>query len=66
MTYETAKRTCHVRSSIFRRAKPDAKYPKNHPIQFDRRVPWADQNATDWEEHDPRDSDTGSLSMFND
>jgi len=30
------------------------------------RVPLADRSATDWQEHDPRDSDELSLFMFND
>ena len=66
MKYEEAKATCHVRSSIFRESTPGVKYPKNHPVPFDERVPLNDQLAIDWEEHDPRDSDSGSLCMFND
>ncbi len=65
MNYEKAKRTCHVRSAIYRKSAKK-RYWKNHPDSLDSRVPDADKAATDWEEYDPRDSDEGSLYMFND
>ncbi len=55
MNYEDAKRSIHVRSSLRRRSKPGELYPKNHDVPFDDRVSLADQNATDWEEFDPRE-----------
>ena len=55
MGYEDAKKYCHVRSSIYRRSRPGQRYPKNHTIPFDERVPLEDQKATDWMEHDPRE-----------
>lgn len=55
MEYENAKDWCHVRSSIYRRAKPEIKYAKNHSAPFDDRVPIADQQSDDWEEWDPND-----------
>ena len=61
MTFEEAKRRCHVRSSIFRLSNPDVKYPKNHSLSFDERVPKRDQLAPDWEEYDPREYDDCSL-----
>ena len=57
---------CHVRSAIFRKAKPDLRYYKNHSVPFKTRIPIADQLAVDWEEYDPRDDDDSSLFMFND
>jgi hypothetical protein len=56
MTYEDAKYICHVRSAIYRTSNPKVKYNKNHPVPFDDRVPDADKVATDWQEHDPRES----------
>ncbi len=64
MTFEEAQRTCHVRSAIFRSAKPDQKYWKNS-YSFDD-ASEEDKEATDWEEYDPRDYDEGSLFSFND
>ena len=55
MTYEEAKSWCHVRSAIYRKAKPGIKYAKNHMIPFDERVPLEDQQADDWQEWDPND-----------
>lgn len=65
MTFEEAKQTCHVRSAIFRVAKPKKKYWKNTRQPFFD-VSEEDKQATDWEEYDPRDSDECSLFMFND
>lgn len=56
-TYGQVKRSCAVRSSIRRYSKPHLKYPKNHDVPFDERVPLADQLADDWEEYDPREHD---------
>jgi len=55
MKFDVAKSTCHVRSSIYRKSKPDVKYSKNHTLSFDIRVPIEDQKADDWEEYDPAD-----------
>ena len=65
MDYERAKELCHVRSAIYRKSK-GIKYWKNHRIDLDARVPPEDKMAEDWEEHDPRDYDGGSLFMMND
>ena len=62
-SYENAKKFCHVRSSIFRVNTPEIRYPKNHPVPFDERVPLADQAADDWMEYDPRDSESPSAAM---
>lgn len=55
MTFEEAKAKCHVRSSIFRESKAHIRYPKNHFIPLENRVPDEDMNADDWQEHDPND-----------
>lgn len=55
MNYDDAKQRCHVRSAIRRRAKPEAKYWKNHTVPLDDRVPEDDKRANDWEEYDPRE-----------
>jgi hypothetical protein len=60
MTFEEAKRTCHVRSAIYRRAKPEKRYWKNTSQPFFE-VPEEDKQATDWEEYDPREHDNCSL-----
>ena len=65
LSYEDAKRTCHVRSAIFRKSK-GVRYWKNHTVPLDERVPEEDQKANDWLEYDPRDEDSCSLFMFND
>ena len=65
MDYQTAKSTCHVRSAIYRTSQKK-RYWKNHSVSLDERVPDSDKSANDWEEYDPRDSDDGSLFMFND
>jgi len=65
MTYEEARDTCHVRSAIYRTSKL-VLYWKNHTLSLDDRVPENEKTATDWSEHDPRDSDDTSLFMFND
>lgn len=56
MTYEDAKTVCHVRSAIYRASNPSVKYWKNHTVSLDDRVPETDKAATDWKEHDPRES----------
>ena len=56
MTYEEAKARCHVRSSIYRTSEPGNRYPKNHLVPLDERVPDADKMAADWAEHDPREA----------
>ena len=65
MTYDEAEQYCHVRSAIYRESNK-IRYWKNHPISLDKRVPDEDKSKTDWKEYDPRDSDNGSLFMFND
>jgi len=55
MTYEEAKRRCHVRSAIRRKGQPDILYWKNHPVPLDVRVPDIQKIANDWEEYDPRE-----------
>jgi hypothetical protein len=54
-SFEDAVRTCHVRSAIRRKSKPDVKYWKNNCVSLESRVPISDQNAHDWEEYDPRE-----------
>ncbi len=61
-TYNLLKITCHVRSSIYRKSKSNIKYPKNHSLSFDQRVPVIDQTAGDWEEYDPREDSFEVLS----
>ncbi|MBT3142886.1 hypothetical protein KL867_17595 [Ruegeria litorea] len=56
MTYDQAKTICHVRSSIYRMAHPSKKFPKNHSVSFDERVPNEWKGETDWQEYDPRES----------
>ena len=65
MKYNQAKRSCHVRSAIYRTSN-GIRYWKNHTISLDERVPEKDKSADDWEEYDPRDYDNCSLFMFND
>lgn len=56
MDYESAKRGCHVRSGIYRKAKPCLIFWKNHTVPFDERVVLQeDRLATDWYEYDPRE-----------
>ena len=55
MTYEQAKRSIHVRSGMYREAKPKLIYHKNHPVPLDERVPPEDQLENDWREYDPRE-----------
>lgn len=52
MTFEEAKRTCAVRSAIFRRAKPKELYWKNSSQPFFG-ISEEDKKETDWEEYDP-------------
>ena len=66
MKLEDAIKTCHVRSAIFRKSKPDKRYWKNHQTPIIERVPIEDIVADDWEEYDPRDDDDTSLFMYND
>ena len=66
MKLEKAIETCHVRSAVFRKSKPDKRYYKNHTVKIIDRVPTEDLLADDWEEYDPRDEDDTSLFMFND
>jgi len=66
MTFKDAMAYCHVRSAIYRTAKPEVKYWKNHTVPLEQRVPKEDQQCNDWQEHDPRDEDDGSLFMYND
>lgn len=61
--YELAKQSCHVRSAIYRRSKPEVRYWKNHTIPLDDRIPLEDQRADDWLEFDPRDHE--ECSAFN-
>lgn len=58
MTYEEAKKTIHVRSAMFRRSNPDVKYWKNSSkfAHIDAVTSAEDKAATDWMEHDPRES----------
>ena len=65
VTFEEATRTCHVRSAIYRKAKPNERHWKNTHNPFGD-VSEEDKQATDWEEYDPRDYDDCSLFMFND
>lgn len=65
MNYEDARDKCHVRSAIYR-TSVGKRYWKNHTVRLDDRVPARDKLADDWEEYDPRDSDSGSLFMYND
>lgn len=60
MTFEEAKRTCHVRSAIFRASKPKQRYWKNTSQPFFE-VSEEDKQATDWEEYDPREYSDCSL-----
>lgn len=56
MDYETAKRSCHVRSGIYRTGDPSKKiYWKNNEVSLDSRVPGKDKLFNDWEEYDPRE-----------
>jgi hypothetical protein len=55
MDFKTACSLCHVRSAIYRTSSPTFKYWKNHFLSLASRVPLLDQQATDWEEFDPRD-----------
>ena len=66
MNLSEAIRTCHVRSAVRRRSKPDQKYWKNHTVPIIERVPVEDRDADDWEEYDPREYDDCSLAAFND
>lgn len=66
MKLEDAIDTCHVRSAVRRRSRPDVKYWKNHQVPIVDRVPVEDRVAEDWEEFDPRDDDDCSLFMFDD
>lgn len=65
MSFEDAKRTCHVRSAIYRKSKPKERHWKNTKEPFSQ-VSEEDKKATDWEEYDPRDDDDCSLFMYND
>lgn len=65
MTFEQAVNTAHVRSAIYREGTSQL-FWKNHTIPLEVQVPKVEQNATDWLEFDPRDSDSCSLFMFND
>jgi len=55
MIYEEAKKWCHVRSSIYRKAIPNIKYAKNHTDSFDSRISDEDKKCDDWEEWDPNE-----------
>ena len=55
MNYGQAKSSCHVRSAIRRKSKPNIKYWKNHTIPLDDRISDIDKLADDWEEYDPRE-----------
>ena len=55
--YETAKRTCAVRSAIRRRAEPERLYWKNNSVSLDDRISAYDKRQTDWEEYDPREQE---------
>jgi len=54
MTYEDAKKYCHVRSAIYRESKR-IRFWKNHSVKLDDRVPDEDKLAIDWLEYDPRE-----------
>jgi len=58
MTYEDAKTCIHVRSAMFRSSKPDSKFWKNSSAfaDIDSVTSDEDKAATDWREHDPRES----------
>jgi len=60
MQYTIAKKTCHVRSAIYRESKPKEKFWKNHPLSLDERISNTDKKATDWEEWDPREHEESS------
>lgn len=66
MELEKAIKTCHVRSALRRKSKPNVKFWKNHTESIYGRVPkeWID--ADDWEKYDPREDDDSSLFMYND
>jgi hypothetical protein len=66
MRLEDAIDKCHVRSAVYRKSNPSVRYWKNNSQSILERVPDEDRLAMDWEEHDPRDEDDGSLFMFND
>lgn len=55
MTFEKACQSCHVRSAIYRAAKPEDMYWKNHQTPLDERVSESDQSCVDWIEYDPRE-----------
>ena len=65
-TLEETIKSCHVRSAVIRKSKPDVKYWYNHDVPIIERVPEEDKKATDWLEFDPRDDDRCSLFMYND
>lgn len=66
MKLEAAIDSCHVRSAVRRKSRPDVKYWKNHQVPIINRVPAVDSQADDWEEYDPREDDNCSLFMYND
>ena len=58
MTYEDAKTYIHVRSAMFRMAKPSVKFWKNSSgfAHIDAATSDEEKAATDWQEYDPRES----------
>jgi hypothetical protein len=63
MKYEKARDWCHVRSAIYRKGNPGAKYWKNSTATLDSQVSESEKNFVDWEEYDPRDHE--ECSAFN-
>ena len=64
MELQKAVNSCHVRSAIYRKAKPDIMYFNNDPIwphNVMDNISEEDKKAKDWEEWDPRDSYDVSL-----
>lgn len=53
--FETIKNECHVRGLIYRIAKPNIRYPKNHHLSLDEQVPDDEKKFNDWMEFDPAD-----------
>ncbi len=53
MTFDEAATGCLVRGLIYRKAKPEVKWGKNHTVPLAERVPVEDQAATDWCDADP-------------
>jgi len=61
MKLKKAIESCHVRSAVYRKSKPEKRYWYNHEIDIIKRVPFWDKFAKDWEEYDPRDYQETSI-----